>query len=268
MTIGSFDGRARFDIVDNVSFPPLLLDISNPARPVSISGFLRNNSSILFEYDLLPGQFNRFYLNSVQNAFSPGSIQRVTVTNLQDNLAQTDLFIIIPEEFSSAMDEYIEFRESEGYKIKLITVEDIMDNFSFGLYDPTALRDFLKFAYENYPAPTPTYVLFVGDGSYDFLDILETGIGNFVPPYVHPYDIEQFYSDDNYIYFGRYGIIDSDTTYDSSSTSFDRGFDMISARWPVKSRSEISTVIEKIIRYESSEKFLDWRTNITIVADY
>ncbi len=267
MTIGSFDGRARLDIVDNISFPPLMLDISNPARPVSISGFSRSNSSISFEYDLLPDQFNRFYLNSAQNAFSPGSIQRVTVTNLQDNLVQTDLFIITPEEFSSAMDEYIEFRESEGYKIKLITVEDIMDNFSFGLYDPTAIRDFLKFAYENYPAPAPTYVLFVGDGNYDFLDIMETGIKNFVSPYVHPYDIEQFYSDDNYIYFGRYGIIDSDTTYDSSSTSFNRGFDMISARWPVKSMSEISTVIEKIKRYESPENFGDWRTNITIVAD-
>ncbi|RKX20026.1 MAG: hypothetical protein DRP35_06725 [Candidatus Zixiibacteriota bacterium] len=267
ITVGFFDGRARFDIVDNISFPPLLLDVSNPTRPVSVSGFSRSNSSISFEYDLLSGQFNRFYLNSAQNAFSPGSIEKITVTNLKDNLTQTDLFIITPEEFSSAMDEYVEFREAEGYKIKLVTIEDIMDNFSYGLYDPTAIRDFLKFAYENYPIPAPTYVLFVGDGSYDFLDIMETGIKNYVPPYVNPYDVEQFYSDDNYLYFGRYGIIDSDTTYDSSLASFDRGFDMISARWPVKSIAEISTVIAKIKRYESDENFGEWRTNITIVAD-
>ena len=64
----------------------------------------------------------------------------------------------------------------------LVNITDVYDEFSGGLVDPTAIRDFIKYAYENW-RKKPGYVLLFGDGDYDYKDILKTGDRNWIPPY-------------------------------------------------------------------------------------
>ncbi|MBN2008191.1 hypothetical protein JW960_02470 [candidate division KSB1 bacterium] len=54
----------------------------------------------------------------------------------------------------------------------------------FGIKNPRAIKDFLRYAYENWQVPAPTYVLLFGDASYDYLDYLATGRRDDVPTHL------------------------------------------------------------------------------------
>jgi hypothetical protein len=58
-------------------------------------------------------------------------------------------------------------RQAQGLRVKVVDVADIFDEFSYGLQSPAAVRDFLTYAYNNWSAPAPQYVLLVGDGTFD-----------------------------------------------------------------------------------------------------
>ncbi len=260
------DGTAEFWVNDNFSQTPYIFDISDPSQPAFITNSQSSSGTLSFQYQVSTSG-TRFYLATPSKSHTPVSIERVTPANLRENPAQTDLIIISPRMFKDALDEYVSYRSQEsGISVKSFALEDIMDEFSYGQYDPTAIRDFLKFAYENYPDPKPSAALLVGDGTYDFKNHMNTAVKNYVPPYVMAY-YDSTSSDENYVYFGDYGILDSDTTYNPDNPAADRGYDMIIARWPVRSTSEIQTIVNKVETYESTANFGKWRTVVTLVAD-
>jgi len=256
---------AEIVVGDGFSVAPIVLDISNPRRPNRLVNFERQGGQVSFHLEPGSVEYRSLYMAAPGVAVSPQGIERVVPTDLHAPIGQTDLFVITPEEFAPYLDEYLAYRQADGYAVRVVTIEDIMDNFGFGLYDPTAIRDFLKFAYENYPSPAPSAVLFVGDASYDFRNLLRTDVPNKVPVYIHPFEsLDVSYGDDNYVYFGKYGLLDSDTSYYRVP---DRGLDMVAARWPVRSASEIGILVNKIKTYENPANFGFWRSRITLVAD-
>lgn len=267
VVIGPFDGRARLVITDNFSAPPALYLLGDPQRPAQLTGALRQGGTVTLDLTLSSSAVNRVVNSAPGSEIGPVSVTRTQPTNLRDLTDQTDLFIVAPRQFLPALAEYVDYREARGYTITVVSVEDILENFGYGLYDPTAIRDFLKHAYETLPAPAPSAVLFVGDANYDFLDRTGSGVRNLVPAYINPLEnvsLGNAYSDDNYVFFGAYGLLDGDTSY----TAFgDRGYDMMAARWPVKTAAEIATITRKIKAYESESAPGRWRRIVTLVAD-
>lgn len=264
--VQNIDGVAEIDVTDNFSGSTKFLDVTDSRAPLELTGYQRGSGLIRFAENLVSSEFRQFCFSGTAQALSPAAIERVSPVDLWTTDRQVDLVIVTPSQFTSYLTEYVDLQKAVGHSVKLVSVEDIMDNFGYGLYDPTAIRDFLKFAYENYPQPAPSAVLFVGDGNYDYRDVLNKGVPNYVPAYIHAYAgiVDETYSDDNYVYFGRYGILDSDT---SKYRVPDRGVDMITARWPVRNSQEIATVIDKIERYLSPNDLGAWRDRITLVAD-
>ncbi len=255
---------SRIDIVDDYTADPIVLNLNDPLRPIVLGGFERTAGLLSFDYDLTATDVNRILVYSPDRSISPASITEVTVDNLRAVPGQTDLIVVTSDEFMASLQEWVDYRENDGYSVHVVTAEDIYDNFSWGLTDPAAIRDFLKLAYDTYPAPAPSMVLFVGDGNYDFLTQLGFKADNFVPPFINDRDSSYAYSDDNYVYFGSYGKLDADSSYVGGP---DHGVDMITARWPVNSAAEVGSVIDKIKRYESPSVFGPWRTNVSLVAD-
>lgn len=262
MPLDDFVGEARFEVVNQVGGTPFLIDITEPLHPVLLTG-ADVGSTIDFE-DISGGpDGNRYFISSTNAAGSPLSITETAPADLYAIPGQTDMIIVTSNALAGALDEYVDYRGAQGHTIRVFETEDIYDNFGFGLTDPIAIRDFLKYTYQNYPDPKPSVALFVGDGSYDFRDILETGVVNHVPPFISLIDDGYSSSDDNYVYFGTYGLLDSDTSYATG----DRGYDMVTARWPSRSTAEVTNFIDKVKEYESSGSFGRWRTRVTLVAD-
>ena len=87
----------------------------------------------------------------------------------------------------------------------------------------------------NWAKPAPSYVLLVGDGTYDYQDYEGFGGKNFVPTYmVHSLD------------FGETGCDNWFVCLDGEGDFLP---DMFIGRIPVKTVAETNTVVKKILNY-------------------
>ena len=166
------------------------------------------------------------------------------------NLASTengaDLVIITHKQFLSSAHRLAQYRTSHNnLRVKVANVEDIYDEFNYGLLSPQAIKNFLKYAFSYWQSPAPAYVLLFGDASWDFKKNSSESIKeNFVPTYGNPV------SDNWYVCF--------DETNDFLP-------EMFVGRIPVESQEDAEIVIDKIIAYEQTPSD-SWKKNILFVT--
>lgn len=196
------------------------------------------------------------YLAVGQNGFrAPSNGAAVTINDIRANKTGSELVIISHKDLKAQVDRYASYRSSQSpnkISTSVYYVDEIFNEFSAGMMDPTAIRDFLKYAYDNWQTK-PFYVLFFGDGDYDYLNVEKLN-KNFVPTYQTIESLSEILSYPTDDYFARV-------------SGKDLRIDLAIGRLNVQSLAEAETVVNKIIKYENnSEKGL-WRTNITLIAD-
>ena len=217
--------------------------------------------SLLFHY--ANNNHRLFYI------YDPAAIKSVIHYDLYepDDLRSVnngaDYIVITPSIFYDQSLELAQHREtvSPGVRARVVKLEDVYNQFGWGLFDPLAIRDFLKYAYENWVDPPPGYAVLVGDGHYDYRNNLHTGAPNLMPPFESTASSTHrnpWASDESYIYFGEYGYLDSDQI---------GGLDMIIGRLCVNDTDEMQVVLNKIRNYEENPTMGTWRNNIILVAD-
>jgi hypothetical protein len=146
------------------------------------------------------------------------------------------LLIISHREFFHSLQPLTKLRESQGYKVALIDVEDIYDEFSFGNKSPKAIKDFLVSAKANWSKP-PRFVLLVGDASFDPRNYLGMGDLDLVPTKLIDTPYMETASDDWFVDSNNDGLPE-----------------MAIGRLPVQTAKEAATVVSKIVGYEKSSK--------------
>jgi hypothetical protein len=146
----------------------------------------------------------------------------------------------------------VSLRQGQGMRVKVIDVEDIYDEFGYGIVSPQAIRDFLTYAYQSWAPPSPKYVLLVGDGTYDAKDRLGLGTVNFIPPYL--------------TFSTRMGETGTDEWYGRVSGN-DMVPDVYIGRLPAATVEQASTMVAKIVDYEKAANTRTWEKNVLLVAD-
>jgi hypothetical protein len=232
-------------------------------NPVSYS-----NSVLTFQSQILQGNPKEFYTIGDNNYKTPASFSsRIQNQNIKGEFADGAGFVIItPKEFISAANRLKAQREVPGVnylKTAVIDIEKIYNEFSGGLQDPVAMRNFMKYTFNNW-TEKPVYVLFMGDGSYDYKNIYNlysNGVKNWIPPIErnsdYSDDVESFCSDDF--------IVEINENYSEPVGSAIPDFS--SGRMCVNSLSEANSVIDKIISYEDPANFEKWKNSNLYVAD-
>jgi Peptidase family C25 len=149
-----------------------------------------------------------------------------------DNAA--DFMILTHERFRQSLDSLKLRRESEGLKTQIVDVEDVYDEFNDGEKSPLAIKNFMKYAVDNWRVP-PRYLLLVGDSSSDPKKYLEHSSEDLMPSYMA-----------DTIYFPM------EASSDDSYTDFnnDKIADVPTGRLSVKTVAEAENVLRKIFRYE------------------
>ncbi|MFL6283810.1 MAG: C25 family cysteine peptidase, partial [Pyrinomonadaceae bacterium] len=225
-----------------------VVDVTNPASPVEvrpdgeptqdIDGAWGLTFSVGDSAELLAFAEGRFMSPSSVAANKPSSLA-------VDAAERADLLVITHGDFTQQVAPLVAERTAEGMVVKVIDVEDLYDEFSYGTHSPQAVRDFLslKHASQN---QTPTYVLFVGDGTYDPRDHLGRGRYDLVPSKLVDAGAMETASDDWFADFDDDGIAD-----------FSIG------RLPVRTQAEAATVVNKIV----SRTFDSSQTSALMVAD-
>lgn len=250
-------GVIRYNLTE-VSGPLVLLDISDVGSPVKITGGNFSGSTFVFQDTVSAASHKRYYVSSQARLKSPGSVSLYQIDDLLDpDLPQNNAqeIVVAYDAFYDQAIRFANFRtQSYGLETRVVKLSDIYNQFSYGLPDPTAIRDFLRYTYLNWPEPAPSFALLLGDGNYDYRNNLGNNIRNYVPPFENT----QWMTDEHFIYFGNEGYLDSDSDYFP---------DMVIGRVSARSAQEAEDFVDKTIDYDSNPELGPWRDRIISVAD-
>jgi hypothetical protein len=240
-----YQGVVQYEISNLLSSQVWVFDITDKFEVKMIKGVEIVGEQAKFQDTVQVDSKTRYYLVEQSRLKKPVELFLDQGSNLRNVDNQADFLIIAHSDFYDQVQRLKSWRSLfNQIEVKTVKVQDIYDEFSGGLFDPVAIQDFLRYAYQKWQPPAPGYVLLVGDGNYDYKNNLGTGVQNFIPPFTPDPTI----SDDMYVLAG-------DT------------LSMIISRLPVRSANEAEIVLDKIIEYEKEPEFGTWRNLITLVAD-
>jgi hypothetical protein len=163
---------------------------------------------------------------------------------------QADYLIISPKPFLEDLQPLANYRSSQGYNVRLVDLQDVYNQFNFGISHPIAIKNFFGYIYQHWEKPAPAYVLLVGDGHWDLKNI-KSSEEVFMPP--------------NFVWVDPLqGEVDS--LSDLVAVAGDDIFpDAMIGRLPVNTTQELQAYIDKTIQFETGDS--DWKRNLTFVAD-
>ncbi len=158
-------------------------------------------------------------------------------TSLLDPNNRVDYLIVTHDLFYESSLSLKDYREGSGLNVAVVKVEDIYDEFNYGIKSPIAIRDFLRHAYANWGL---LYVNLMGDASYTY----RNANADFVPTFL--FDTE------------KYGAAASDHQYALVSGD-DRTPDLVIGRWPISTNAEFEAYFNKLKAYEDPANIGEWR---------
>ncbi len=158
-----------------------------------------------------------------------------------------DFIIISHRDMLTQANSWAAYRASRGMNVKVVDIEDIYDEFSFGLMSSNAIRDFLLYAKTNWQTQ-PNYVMLIGDSTYDPKNYLGFGYLNQVPTQIIDTVYTETGSDESLADFNNDGlaelsigristrtpqetnvVFDKTVNFETNlSTAYDRGFMFVS----------------------------------------
>jgi hypothetical protein len=260
------DSGSRYVIDGFTSNSLLAYDISDPTDVAIIDSTLiggANPYSIEFE----PASLGDTYLVAATAAINaPDSLVTDSASSLFDTENGADYILITHRDVGwdgngdslAWLTDLVTHREDQGLRVAVVDIEDIYDEFSFGIKSPQPLKDFLSYAYNNWEAPAAQYVVLVGDSTYDPKDHWNGADATaYLPTYL--------------IYTDYKGETVTDEWFVTISGE-DAIPDMYIGRLPAADATQAATMVAKIITYETTPntKFVDpnaWEKNILLVAD-
>ena len=165
------------------------------------------------------------------------SFNQPSALNQSNNAA--DLLIISHRNFMSLpnLAALVSQRQSQGFTVRILDIEDVFDEFSYGSHTPQALIDFLSRARSTW-TKAPSYLLLLGDASYDPRNYSGAGNSDLVPTKL--------------IDTGVAGTSSAlETASDDALADFDSdGIPEIAiGRLPVRTAAEANLVLSKIVNF-------------------
>ncbi len=206
-----------------------------------------------------------YILFKASNIATPSYVGRINNQNLH-GVTSPNLLIITHPRFLTQAEELATFKRNyENLSVYITTPKKIYNEFSSGKQDITAIRDFTKMLYErNTGSNELKYLLLFGDASYDYKDITKDNT-NLVPTYEarQSYHNVNTYGSDDY-----YGFLEDGEGEWIEKKTGDHTLEIGIGRFPVNTTEEAQIMVDKVIRYVSSNKGLgNWRNTICFVAD-
>ncbi|MDQ3021275.1 MAG: C25 family cysteine peptidase [Bacteroidota bacterium] len=219
-----------------------IYDIKNNIRIVGFSG---SQGTLTFT-----GKSNSAF--EIVNANITKKPFRIISRQVRDFVSATtaaDYIIVYNRFFESQTEQLKNHRESfDNFRVVKADIEDLYDIFNYGIEDPVAVRNFVKYAYDSWKTPKVKYVCLMGRASLDPKrnDPSNQYYQNFVPTYGNP-------PTDGY--FVNFNI-----------GSFTYYHQIAIGRLPVYTTAEAQNAVDKIIAYDFQQPDKWWKKYIAITG--
>lgn len=201
-----------------------------------------------------PQKDSRYLLTSIDKILVPENVIIDTQSNLRSSDNSADYLIIAYPDFVPLMKPLAELRISQGFSPMIINVDDIYDEFNYGVESPYAIKYFLYYALKNWGKYKPEYVLLVGDATSDYWGDYRNSVINYVPTYSMATD--QFSTDKWASDYWFSTVIGSDYLGD-----------LAVGRISESNKTDVENAVNKIIYYEKKSPLDLWRASFGYISD-
>ncbi|MCB4807677.1 type IX secretion system sortase PorU [Tamlana sp. 62-3] len=233
-----------------------------------------NNSENSSDFSFLStlGSLKTFVAVAPQDYYEPSfdSDTRVLNQNLKGTIFNNssgvfqdiDYVIIAPLNMLSQAQRLATINETQyGLNVKVVNLNEIYTEFSTGNPDVGAIRNFVKYVYNNSSTTENRlkYLCLFGDSSYDYKDRVSNNT-NIVPSW-HAYN--SFSLTNSFISDDFYGLMDENEGNLATSDKLDIAVGRILADTPQRA----TELVDKIEGYYNADSFGSWRNNYVVISD-
>jgi hypothetical protein len=250
-------GPWRYEITGFNSGSADVYEITDPLKPKVVTGQELQADTLSFGGNH-SGQV-RYAVAGTSAMQMPKSVSYYDPPDLKSSSNAADYLFITHQDFYTTTQTLADYRSSQGLTTRVVDVQDLYNEFNYGIFNPIAIKNFLAYTFAVWQTP-PTYVLLVGDGHWNFKGYQSNNpsvdYGSPTPIYMPP----------NLAWVDPWqGEVDSANLL-AAVVGTDPFPDLNIGRLPVNSVAELNVVIHKIMDYENS-RLSDWQYNLIFVAD-
>ena len=199
---------------------------------------------------------------------SKGSSTVVNTTNLKGTVFQgangahedVDYLVVTPAIFKSQAERLASINaQNLGLRTRVVTLEDIYSEFNTGNQDIGAIRNFVRYVYQNGVTDKLKYLCLFGDASFDMKNRTPNNT-NFVPTFhaLQSFSLVSSYMSDDY-----FGMLDES---EGSMGAADR-LDIAVGRIIAGSNQQAMEMVTKVEQYYQLDSYGSWRNKMTILTD-
>lgn len=231
-------------------------DITNYNNVQVVTNYsMLSGSECKFQFDESATQRSKYYAVGSDAFKTPANPTEVQNSNLHGEQTGAKFLIITHKDFKDAANNLKTYKENQApvtISTYVADVDEIYNEFSSGILDPTAVRDYIKYAFDNWQIK-PDYVLLFGKGTYDYKNTEAYG-DNFVPTWQTSESlnlINSYITDDFFV----------------RVSGTDALVDLALGRITCRSAEEANDIVNKIKDYELNQQKGNWRNLITLISD-
>lgn len=234
---------------------------------------VKNNNQSSFSFTAPLGEIRKYIAVDQLDYFTPKNESNAKVVNqnikgtifknAQGQFQDIDYLIIAPKFLNSSAEKLANFhRNNSGMNVKVVLLENIYTEFSSGKQDIGAIRNFVKYVYNNASTPLKKvkYLNLFGAASFDFKNRIPNNT-NVVPIFQAMESSSagptSFCSDD------FFGLMDLNEGANSNGS----GLDIAVGRMIVSNVKEADEMVNKVIEYHDLKSYGSWRNNLIFIAD-
>lgn len=223
---------------------------------IHVESFLGNGSppfKISFQDSLI--NHNTEYIAVTEDMKKqPKKIEPNIPSNLKSSTNFAKYIVITLTDFieNPSILQFKQTWEDQGKIVKIVALQDIFDEFNYGIRSAQSIKDFIQYAYNNWSGSGVTHVLFMGDGITDERDNSSSREFNLIP----------FRN----VWAEYWGAIASDNWL-GCIVGDDMVPDVAIGRINIWNEDQIEDVVNKTVQYIQQPNYEDlWHSHVTLAA--
>lgn len=202
-------------------------------------------------------------LKEARSAVANQDLKGTIFNNAQGQFEDIDYIILAPSQFVPQAERLAQINKDQyNLNVKVVELQTIYNEFSTGSQDIAALRNFVKYVYDNASSPSKRlkYLCLFGDGSYDYKNRIRNNT-NLVPSW---YTKSSFSLVNSFVSDDFYAMLDDNEG--GMATNIDR-MDIAVGRILAEDVQRATEMVDKIKSYYQPDAYGSWRNNIVLISD-
>lgn len=240
----------------------------------NVSAIATNNTpSFSFKTNL--GISKQFIAVDPSDYYTPQKEQTTTISNqnLKGDIfydkygifRDIDYLIVCPSFLNPQAEKLAEFhRNYNNYNVKVVALESIYQEFGGGKQDVAAIRNFVKYLYQNASSASSRvkFLNLFGDASFDYKNRIPNNTN--IVPIFHAKSSFTEAASSSFATDDYYGMMDDS---DPNPEMNLYGIDVAVGRMIVSTNQQADEMVTKVIEYHDIKSYGNWRNNYVAIAD-